>query len=347
MRQNKPLPKKHLQAEHQKEPGTGNTSANIFKLVHNVVKKQFNVSAPYDKAKDNLQFAEYCLSFLHAVHPEKLQELKFNVDEDNLATFTGCLVHNITELGYKLAYMNSDPSFPLQVLYSVPYESDWYLLQLKFINTIKSKALKIGYAYLLRSYDRACSVSVTEFSYADDEKWETTPMDHHYEDAIQYLGQEDMDADSYVRDFKKYKKQCFKTLQKYSKLLEQPISIFHNSRPRNEKDRKLKELITKGLTYDFSVFHKFADDDGYDDGGTIFSEFHKVIFDIDNSIEDQWTSETEDIANHNGYINPMGYYSVTPDVINQTTPDMIDALVEGSGFIHKINHFLREEYNSK
>lgn len=328
--------RKSISHQYHQECHTGNKKPNIFKLTEGFKSLYFK-SCPYDEYKDNLVFAEACLSFLEAIESKKVKKLKFDPAFDDINTFIGSLVEIITGQGFFIGYNRYDTDFPQQFMYDIPYEPQWWVLPLIYLEKIKSKALRIGYAYMIANYDRGCERSITDYSYDESRNEETTPMDFKYEEALAYWRKDEF-LKEYVKNFEAHKKRGKQLLNKYYKYREYPLEIFHKSRPRNEYEKELKKLITEGLNYDYTLTYQFADNGDYENGETSYTELHKVIAGTDDAVEKEWLDEIEEITQHHGLIVPAGYFSYDKEkgIIHQTPPEKVTQFINSLDLIERL-----------
>ncbi|WP_133509867.1 hypothetical protein [Flavobacterium chryseum] len=245
--------------------------------------------------------------------PDKLEKLEFK-RANSIGEFTYSLTKLIIENGYTIVYDVEEfhDSEIVNFHYSnFPYEWHWYIMESKSLLQIDSNELKIGYAQLMLRFGKNTEISFIDHNYTTFED----SLNEYETDCIQMFF-EDGSIETDFEIFEDYEQAALKPFQelkaKYDYYVSLPLDNFYGYTPKNDKEKELKELIYDGLAIDFSIIHRFPDDQmaiTEDEELVSYTQSFMLICEYVSELNELMMEGLNDRANNCGVTNPVNYHT--------------------------------------
>jgi hypothetical protein len=313
MLKNKIKPGKPVQVRNSKKRNDGTAPVNIFKLIDSIpkiVKSKF----PFSKYAVNTKYAEALLLFCETKITEKLNALNFK-KSDTLGEFIYFLTDLILKNGFTIVYDLEtfedtgviDFNFEFK---NTKYNWHWYIMEAKSLIDISSTELQTGYAHVLKNFGNRTETSFVDHDYSSLEN-------SMYSEEAYYIesGFDDGCFDTECLTFEEYEIEILKPYkllkEQYDEAVSRPLEQFYSYIPKNDKEKELKDLISYGLTIDFSIIHRFPDDEnpfGEDEELIMYSDSFMLLCEYVSDLDQQLMEFRNDRANNCGVTNPTNYY---------------------------------------
>lgn len=363
MSENSTRPKKPARSKRAQKRNHIGRRKNISQLV-SPLPKSVGGPLPFPTKKSNLQYAENLLAAAMEFYPEQTKLLKFNPDFDTLNNLVSSLIEILTEennpnfiddFRWKIIIGDDREINGHEMILATPIDFDWMFYNVDFtdIYKIKNQALRVGFAHLLKNIGGGSMYNVLEYQYekAEDNLYQC--VFEYYESAEfeEYMMDEDADPEEFDNEpaHEKAWQHCEQRLiefrkhkEVYKKYVSQDVEKFFKCRPRDQKEKELKEFIIEGLQIDFTVIRKFIDSTDGSNGDVSFSDAFIIMFDSADGFEEEWFRGIEDQANQVGVTYPCAYYGVNNGVVTlEITNEHVQEFYKITNYIPRIyeKHF--------
>lgn len=327
---NKSLSKVAKRTEREERKGDAKP-INIALLMQEVnVPKSFRF-IPTDNASEQLSLAKNLMSFVKLNFNEAYNSLSFDTNNDTLDTLISELA-NIVFNNDKFFEVLGDTT--LFLTNDVTFNTHLYVVDISDIFNLPNRPLKIGFAHLIASMNRACS----NFNLKNTLKLKSLESSH-LEDVMLLNEDDDSEQAFSKKDIAKHLIEVNKTLNSFHRYFNEDITIFENYKPKSKANKALKALINNGLDIDFSAVHRFAEDTSRDEALSFYSTF-KMIFNNDNFIEQASINMDLERGNEIGVSQPCSIVAYDNGVLNYQTSDCDrQSLIDITKFFIDLNSF--------
>lgn len=265
---------------HKKRNVTFNESLSIANLTERIPREVDVISTSDLSEADFLIITDALARFIRYKDKTTYNQMIFNEKQTLHEVLILLYNYSLSRRFFEGLFYNSKKK-EVHFLYQIDYREQFFVFELKYLNSIHNEALKIGYAHFLKNFN-----SYIENSIIGSNAKEYNIFSPYVE---MYETDEEDDQDVSIM-LKNHKFKLENAWNLYDNYITKELDIFLKFKPKNKEEKVLYSSLKRLLQMDFDSIFKALPLLPFDNESIRLDQLFFIIEDLNEKIQDEYIS---------------------------------------------------------
>lgn len=272
----KSIPKRN----HKKQNGSFNKSLSIANLTEKIPREVDVISTSDLSESDFLIIADAIARFIRYKDKATYNQMVFNEKQTLHEVLILLYNYSKSRRFFEGLFYNSKKK-EVHFLYCMDYREQFFVFELKYLNSIRNEALKIGYAHFLKNFNNYIENSILGNNAKDYNIF--SPYVEMYET-------DEEDDEDVSTMLKNHKLKLDNAWNLYDDYVSKDLNLFLKYKPKNNEERLLYNSLKTLLQMNFDSIFNTLPLLPFDNESIRLDQLFFIIEDLDEKIQDEYIS---------------------------------------------------------